>query len=347
VSVTAAAFATPRPRPWLAPLAGLFGGAAALRASLYLRGLLPRARLGSPVISIGNLAVGGRGKTPLVELSATLLRDAGRPVAVLSRGYGGSFRGDALIVSDGARVLADAGRAGDEPVMLARALPGVVVAVGRDRARLARAVEESLGPRVHLLDDGFQHLRLARDLDVVCVDAADLGDRPLPAGTLRERPAALARADLVLVGGEDEDEARAACEALGQARGRASVFRMRRRPVGFSDRSGAPAPPPGRAFLLSGIARPARVASDLAGQAVALLGHASFADHHLFRPGEVAEVVRRARAAGAEAIVTTAKDAVRLPAAELDLPVLVFRVRCEVEDEPRFRARLLAAAARA
>src|SRR5205814_6115946 len=127
------------------------GGAAALRVSLYDRGLLARTRLKSPVVSIGNIAVGGRGKTPLVELTATLLREAGRPVAVLSRGYGGSFRGEWLVVADGQRVLADATLAGDEPVMLARALPGVVVAIGRDRGAVGRAVEEAVGPRVHVL----------------------------------------------------------------------------------------------------------------------------------------------------------------------------------------------------
>src|SRR5207245_11240387 len=151
-------------------------------------------RLASPVISIGNLAVGGRGKTPLVELAAGWLRDAGRPVAILSRGYGGSFRGEALVVSDGERVLAGAAAAGDEPVMLARALPGVVVAVGRDRGRLGRIVESRFGPRVCLLDDGFQHLRLARDLDVVCVEAEDLADRPLPAGGVGARAPPPARA---------------------------------------------------------------------------------------------------------------------------------------------------------
>ena len=159
-------------RAWLAPLGAVFGGATTLRAALYRRGVLADTRLGSPVISIGNLAMGGRGKTPLVELTATLLRDAGRPVAVLSRGHGGDFRGDVLVVGDGTRVLAEAAQAGDEPVMLARALPGVVVAVGRDRARAGRAVEAAMGPRVFVLDDGFQHLRLARDLDIVCVDAA-------------------------------------------------------------------------------------------------------------------------------------------------------------------------------
>jgi tetraacyldisaccharide 4'-kinase len=342
--VTAAVLAGARPRPWLAPLGVLFGGAAALRAGLYRRGILARERLGAPVISIGNLAVGGRGKTPLVELTATVLRDAGRAVAVLSRGYGGSFRGEALVVSNGERVLAGAEEAGDEPVMLARALPGVMVAVGRDRVRLGRVVEERLGARVHVLDDGFQHLRLHRDLDLVCVDALDLRERPLPAGVLREGLSALERADLVAVGGEDEEAAGAALEALASRLGRVRVFRVRRRPTGFVDLSGDPAVPPQRAFLVSGIARPERFASDIAALGVAVAGHAAFPDHHRFRPDEVEAALARARAAGADAVVTTAKDAVRLPAPASTPPVLVFRVHCAVEDEMSFRDRVLAAA---
>jgi tetraacyldisaccharide 4'-kinase len=344
--VTAAALAAVRPRPWLAPLGAMLGGGAALRAALYRRGILPRVRLASPVISIGNLAVGGRGKTPLVELAAAWLRDAGRPVAILSRGYGGTFRGEALVVSDGERVLADATAAGDEPVMLARALPGVVVAVGRDRGRLGRVVEGRFGPRVCLLDDGFQHLRLRRDLDVVCIDAEDLGDRPLPAGALRERPSALARADLVAVAGEDDAGASEACRSLAEALGPDRVFRVRRRPAGFVDTSGAAGPPPARAFLLSGIARPERFVQDVARAGCAVVGHAVFPDHHRFRPHEIDDAVRDAHAAGADALVTTAKDAVRLPTLPPDVPLRVFRVRSEVEDAARFRDRLLAAASR-
>jgi tetraacyldisaccharide 4'-kinase len=329
----------------MAPLGAVFGGAAALRVSLYDRGLLGRTRLPSPVISIGNLAVGGRGKTPLVELTASLLRDAGRAVAVLSRGYGGTFRGDCLVVSDGTRVLADAASAGDEPVMLARALPGVVVAVGRDRARAGRVVEETLGPRVHVLDDGFQHVRLARDYDVVCVDAEDLRERPLPAGSLRERPAALGRADLVALSGEDEGRTRRAAEALAGRLGPGRVLRVGRRSEGFVSLEGGRAAAPRRAFLLTGIARPGRVARDLGAEGVEVAGHAAFADHHRFQPGEMAAVFRRAEAAGVDAIVTTAKDAVRLPGGlpTTTLPVLVLRVRCVVEDADGYRERLLAA----
>jgi tetraacyldisaccharide 4'-kinase len=343
--VTAALLATARPRAWLAPLGAVFGGAGALRAALYRRGILTQARLAAPVISIGNLAVGGRGKTPLVQRTAELVRDAGRHVAVLSRGYGGSFQGETLIVSDGTHVLADAEQAGDEPVMLGRVLPGVIVAVGRDRAIVGKTLEATLRPDVHLLDDGFQHLGLYRGLDIVCVDAEDLRDRPLPAGLLREKPAALARADIVMVSGEHEDEAGAARASLAQRLGAERVFRVRRAPAGFTDLGGSEAPAPVRVFLLTGIARPERVTADLERQGIVVAGKATFPDHHRFRDQDIAAALRDAATAGVDAIVTTLKDVPRLPASVgSTIPLRVFRVRTEIEDEARFRERVLAAA---
>ena len=257
-------------------LGSAFGALASLRVAAYRRGLLPRARLAGPVVSVGNLGVGGSGKTPVVARVAEILRDAGRPVAVLSRGYGGSFRGETLVVSDGARVLAGAAEAGDEPVMLARALPGVVVAVGARRDVVGRAVEARFGRRVHVLDDGFQHLRLERDLDLVCLDVRDLEDRPMPAGRLRERPSALLRASLVLltrIEAASEAELRALEARLSPER----TFRVARRVAGWQALDGAAAAPPARAFLLAAIARPERFERDVAGCGVGVLGRAFFA----------------------------------------------------------------------
>ncbi len=327
-------------------LGDAFGALASLRVAAYRRGLLPRTRLASPVVSVGNLGVGGSGKTPVVARVAEILRDAGEPVAVLSRGYGGRFRGETLVVSDGTTVLADAAEAGDEPVMLARALPGVVVAVGPRRDVVGRAVEALFGRRVHVLDDGFQHLRLERDLDLVCLDVRDLQDRPMPAGRLRERPSALARAHLVLLTrleAASADEVRALEARLSPER----TLRVGRRVVGWRALDGAPMAPPPRAFLLAAIARPERFERDVEGCGVAVAGRAFFRDHHRFRPEDLARVAADARAAGAAAIATTAKDAVRLESTpDLGLPVAVLEIAAEVADEPRLRARLLAAAGR-
>jgi tetraacyldisaccharide 4'-kinase len=328
-------------------LGSAFGAAASLRVAAYRRGLLPRARLAGPVVSVGNLSVGGSGKTPVVARVAGILRHAGLPVSILSRGYGGSFRGDALVVSDGATVLAGAAEAGDEPVMLARALPGVVVAVGPRRDAVGRAVEARFGRRAHVLDDGFQHLRLARDLDVVCLDVRDLEDRPMPAGRLRERPSAVGRADVVLltrIEAASEPELRALEDRLGPERS----FRVARRVEGWQALDGQAVAAPGRAFLLAAIARPERFERDVAATGVAVVGCAFFRDHHRFRADDLARVAEEARAAGAEAIVTTAKDGVRLEGArEFGLPVVVLAIAADIADEARLRALLLSAAGRA
>ena len=321
-----------------------FGAVASLRLAAYRRGLLRRARLAGPVISVGNLGVGGSGKTPVVARVAEILREAGQPVAVLSRGYGGSFRGEALVVSDGSRVLAGAAEAGDEPVMLARALPGVVVAVGPRRDAVGRAVEQRFGRRVHVLDDGFQHLRLERDLDVVCLDVRDLEDRPMPAGRLRERPSAIDRADLVLLT-RLEAASEADLRALEARLGADRTFRVARRVTGWRTLDGTPAPAPARAFLLAAIARPERFEADVAASGVAVLGRAFFRDHHRFRASDLAAVAAEARAAGADAIATTAKDAVRLET--VGLPVVVLGIAAGIADEARLRERILAVAGRA
>jgi tetraacyldisaccharide 4'-kinase len=298
------------------------------------------------VISVGNLSVGGSGKTPVVAYLAALVRDSGLPAAILSRGYRGSFRGDALVVGDGATILATAEAAGDEPVMLARQLDGVVVAVGRRRDVVGRVVEARFGRRVHILDDGFQHLRLVRDLDVLCLDLRDLRDRPLPAGRLRERPSAARRADVVLITGPDDaspEEIAWSVDALGPSR----THLVRRRPLGFFDEAGAMATPPTRPYLLVGIARPERFLADVRGMVGALAGQRVFADHHTFSAADLRAVGKEAVRLGADAIVTTAEDRERLPSTELDLPVLVLRLSIEISDEVLFRTRVLEIARRA
>lgn len=326
-------------------LGSLFAAVARLRLAAYRRGLVRRHRLDGSVVSVGNLSVGGSGKTPVVGRISEILRDAGHRVAILSRGYGGSFRGDALVVSDGETVLADADAAGDEPVMLARALPGVVVAVGPRRDVVGRAVEARFGACVHVLDDGFQHLRLERDLDVVCLDVHDLDDSPIPAGRLRESPGALERADIVLLTrleAATEEELQALEGRLDPDR----TFRVARRSVGWRTLDGEDVVPPERVFLFAGIARPQRFERDAGASGASVVGRTFFGDHHRYRAEEIALLGRDARSAGATALGTTAKDAVRLGKAAPDapdLPLLVLEVAPAIDDEKRFRERLLEA----
>ena len=321
--------------------------ASRLRRAAYGRGLLRATRLAGPVISVGNLSVGGRGKTPVVARVCALLREDRLAVAVLSRGYKGAFRGDCLFVSDGERVTASAALAGDEPVMLARQLPGVVVAVGRERGLVGQAVELRFGERVHVLDDGFQHLSLHRDLDLVCVDVRDLSDAPLPGGRLREPLSALGRADLVLLSGTEGEPAERV-EAMEALVGRERVLRLGRRVLGFVSRDGGAQAPPGRPFLLAGIASPERFLVDAKAQGGEVAGTSFFRDHHRFTTAELEAAARRARDAGADALVTTSKDEVRLPEGlDLGLPVLVLRIAAVIDGEPLLRDRLRAAVRRA
>lgn len=329
------------PRRWLSPAGSVFGAAAALRARLHARGLLRRHALAGPVISVGNLAVGGRGKSPLVARFATMLLESGRTVAILSRGYGGTHHGRPLLVSDGVSVRVGADVAGDEPVMLARAVRGAIVAVARRRVDAGRMVEARFGRCVHVLDDGFQHLALARSLDVVSLAAEDLDDRPMPAGRLREHASALSRADLVLLSARNG-------APLPPGLDPARTLRWHRRSLGFFSMDGAPRRLPSRAFVLSAIAGPERLIEDLAALGSRVVGQALYRDHHRFTAAEISAAVSAAAAAGADAVVTTDKDAVRLAFAPgLDdaiLPFAVHRIEAVFEDEPRVREIVLRAA---
>ena len=325
-----------RARRLLLPLSLAYGAAAALRRGAYRRGMCGQARLPAPVISVGNLSMGGSGKTPLVAWIAERLLEASLPVAILSRGYAGSFRGEFLMVSDGERVLADAELAGDEPVMLAQALPGAVVAVGARRDAVGRAVLARFGRRVLVLDDGFQHLRLARDLDVLCLGSGDQADWPLPAGRLREFAGAAALADV-----------RVRVVEPGEPATGADVLLARRRPVGFFDRHGAPSQPPRRAALLSALARPDGFEADVRSLGIEVVAHARHRDHHRFTSDELRAAFGDARARGADALVTTAKDLLRVPPHESALPLLMLKSRLELTEPAPFVERLLAVARRA
>ena len=177
-------------------LSAAYSAAAAWRRAWYARDPSRRRRLTRPVVSVGNLRVGGSGKTPIVEYIARLLVEQGERPAVLTRGYGRRVARDGVtVVSDGTRVIADLDEAGDEPLMLARALPGVPVLVGADRYLSGLLAERRLDATVHLLDDGFQHLELARDVDLLLLAEEDLQDQPMPGGRLRERLEAATAAD--------------------------------------------------------------------------------------------------------------------------------------------------------
>lgn len=295
-------------------LAAAYGGVARARRSWYARRPHRRRRLGRPVVSVGNLVVGGSGKTPAAAAIAKLLLAAGHRPAVLSRGYRRRApSGEIVVVSDGERVLAAVDRSGDEPQMLARGLPGVPVLAGADRYRAGLLAERQLGATVLILDDGFQHVQLERNADLLIVSPEDLDERMLPSGRLREPLDAARAADALLVGGSAQDAAHVA-SALGVG----TAFRIEAR---FSalrlldgDGGSAPARGSGRVVAVAGIARPWRFFEALAGQGWDVARTIAFRDHHWFTPADLDRVEAAMRDAGAALVVTTEKDAVRIGA---------------------------------
>ena len=322
----------------LLPAEGLFRAAAAARGALHDAGILSATRAEVPVISVGNLAVGGAGKTPVVLAIARLLLAAGRRPAVLSRGYGAS-RTDDRVVSDGERLLLDAAQGGDEPVLLARRLPGLRVLCGTDRAALTgKAV--ALGADLLLLDDGFQHRRLLRDLDVVVLDAANPwgNGHCLPRGPNREPPSALGRAGLLWLGhaGRAPPEVLESLRQLARRHtGKAPVEsihaprdlvdgRLERR-FPLEDLDGR------RVGLLTGVARPGSVRRTVEGLGAQVAREFVFPDHHRFTQREVDEALMATSRGGASHLVTTEKDAVRLPPGSAgDDRIRVVRIDVEV-----------------
>lgn len=330
-------------------LSSAYGAAAAWRRHWYAANRTRRRSLARPVVSVGNLRVGGSGKTPVVARIARMLLESGERPAVLTRGYARRRAGDGVtVVSDAAGIRADVDEAGDEPFMLARALPGVAVLVSGDRYLAGALAERRLGATVHILDDGFQHLQLNRDVDLLLVAEEDLDDRPLPSGRLREGLEAAAAADAALVtAGYD-----AAADRIARALRIPTVFRVTRtigspRLVAGSHDS-VVVPTDSRIFVVSGIARPERFVSDLASAGWTIAGAIAFRDHHRFTARDVRRIAAAARDASSAIVLTTEKDAVRLAACDLgDMPIASVPLVVDVEPRDQFREWLLARLARA
>jgi tetraacyldisaccharide 4'-kinase len=323
----------PAPLVPLLRLAALaYGGAIRLRNRRWDRpGHARHAPL--PVLSLGNLTVGGTGKTPLAGWLARRLADAGRRPAIVSRGYGGTAGRGPLVVSRGDGPACDAAVCGDEPYLLATRLPGVAVVVGSDRHAGAVAAAR-MGCDVAVLDDGFQHRRLSRDLDLLLLDASDpFGNgRLLPAGPLREPVASLGRADVVVLtrSGPEESHARIEREVRRHNLS-APIVRAGHRRVGFFDAGGRPAPRPARAVAFCGIGNPGGFRRDLEEEGVDIAGFAAYRDHHRYTQSELQRLVRRAGEASA-ALVTTEKDRVRIATWGDGPEILALRIEAEVFD---------------
>jgi len=277
----------------------LYSRIARARRRYYQRRPYLRRRLAAPVISIGNLTVGGSGKTPLAAEIARMLLDMGERPSILSRGYARKIVDEGVvIVSDGNRVLAGVERSGDEPQMLARAVPRAAVLVSSSRYAAGRIAESRIGCTVHVLDDGFQHFDLMRDIDLLVAPGTSEGTRTLPFGRLREPLDAASAADALLV-------EMGADVAVGNTD-------VPARPTFTFSRSLAGPASHQPAFAFAGIAMPQRFFGDLEKAGWTLTGRRSFGDHHHYSPREIEEVARAAKSSGAHVILTTEKDIVRI-----------------------------------
>ncbi len=290
-------------------------------------------RLARPVISVGNLSMGGTGKTPVVAALAQRLIDARHRPAILSRGYARTDAVDGVVVvSDGADIRASIEQSGDEPMMLARQVPHAVVCVSPDRYLAGTLAEQQLGCTVHILDDGFQHVDLARDFDVLVTTVGEIPQgRVIPMGRLREPIDAAARAHFLVVSDATAGAAQAEAWALGIQQSCGSL-RLLGEPVAINREPGAGIRDPEKIVAVAGIANPVRFFDALKSSGRNVLDTLAFPDHHRYSAKDIATIDAKLKSSGADAVFTTDKDAVRLEG--LPLPFAAYRVPLVVQFDP-------------
>lgn len=318
----------------------LYSAVMRIRAFFYAKGVFSTTRLALPVVSVGNLTMGGTGKTPMVMYLARLLLRHGVRPGVVSRGYGGRNRLPVALVSDGVQLFLSPHEAGDEPVLLARHLPGVPVVVSRKRAEGGQYLAKMDLADVLILDDGFQHQALCRDLDLVLFAAGVPVSLEwvFPGGMLREPPSALKRADCCVVTGvpgraEQGDTLlrrwlAETCPGVPVFAGSyepVAVYDQKQRRVPFDELAGIPL------FAFCGIANPQAFRRTMEG-VFFVKGWTFFADHHPFIFEDVENLARQALAEGCAALITTEKDYVKIKAMEVALPIWVLAVELRMED---------------
>lgn len=291
------------------PLSTIYGAAVQVRNSLYNRGILKVRRLSGPVISVGNISVGGSGKTPFVILLGGLLQARGIPFDVLSRGYGRKTRGVLAVDPNGSpRDF------GDEPILIAKRL-GCPVIVGESRYEAGQFAENKFGPQLHILDDGFQHRSLARDFDIVLLTSEDARDRLLPAGRLREPRSSLRRADAIVLAAESaHPELKIDGPCLWHLRRNITITEAPPRPIAFC-----------------GIARPQQFVDQLQAAGINPAATKLYRDHHSYTEKDVRDFAALRQQNDAGGFITTEKDAINLgPLLPSLRPVAIARVVMEL-----------------
>ena len=326
----------------LPPLSAIYGVATRARIRGYQRGWLPVSKLSAPVISVGNLTTGGTGKTPLVEwVCKTVVGETGKRVCVLTRGYGRVDPRSQVAVSDGNKLLASERQAGDEPFMLAQNLLGIAAVISNpDRLSAGEWAIKNLGTEVFVLDDGFQHLRLARNLDIVTIDATNPwgGGTLLPYGRLREPRDGLSRADCIVVTrSEQVADQGSLIESLRRFAGTTPVFSSRMTTSGIRMLNGERVtdeslrPQPVAAFC--GVGNPESFFKQLRQEGYAPVFTRAFNDHHNYDQADLTQLTKVAKDHGAHGLITTAKDANKLTSLQIDLPCYVLEIKVSIDDE--------------
>ncbi len=334
--------------PLLKPLAAGYRAGVALRGAAYRRGWWKSQRLSRPVISVGNLTAGGTGKTPFVALLAERLLRRGWKPGILTRGYGRPRRaGEIIAIQPGAERGPDPRAVGDEPALLARKLPEVAIVVGADRYRAGCVAEERFGVDVHILDDGFQHLALERDLDITLLDVTEkISDGALlPAGRMREPWSALERAHLIVLTRTELDDAQPYEALARETNPQAKVLRCRTKLCQLVDvRTGESYPPtafqgkPVCAFC--GLGNPEAFFGDLRKWGFTVAGATVFPDHYVYPEQGLRLLLAEHHPA---TLLTTEKDAMNLPApCEFTIPLLACVIQLELLEPDDFESEVFA-----
>jgi tetraacyldisaccharide 4'-kinase len=333
----------------LPPLSSLYGVITRTRAVLYNRGTFRAAKLPKPVISVGNITAGGTGKTPLVEWVTKTLAASGKNVCVLTRGYGRDNPKNRVIVSDGSQVFSNPDEAGDEPFLLAKNLEGIAAVISdANRFSAGQGALKHLGSNCFVLDDGFQHMQLARDLNIVTLDATDPwgGKSMLPIGTLREPLSGLKRADCIVLTRCDQAlnleniQTEAARLSGDRPIFRSKMVSRKFVPANASYSTSELSKPVG-AFC--GVGNPTSFITQLKELGYQPVVQKFFLDHHRYTQADVDELVELANRAGAQCLITTAKDAVKLQNLNLQLPVFFLDIEIEIDNADELRRLLIGA----
>ena len=324
----------------------LYGTLQRARVFLYRKGFLKTERVESRVISIGNITAGGTGKTPAVMAIAQMAKGKGFKVAILTRGYRGKAKG-IRPVSDGSKILLDCRDAGDEPYLMAKKLSGIPVIKGNDRCLSAKFAEERFGSDLFILDDGFQHLKLHRDINILLVDATDpFGNgHILPRGILREPLESMRRADIVVL--TKTDLSKRNTEIMNKIKRyntTAPIFVGNYRSLGLVDMKGNIIEVnrlKGKSLLIfSGLANHSSFRFILEREGAKVSGELIYPDHFDYSKKDIDEIVKKAGDMGTDMIVTTEKDIVKIPYSDLETQIWALSIEFIIEDGERWESLL-------